>query len=123
MMKSQYAQYIFDMLKPQGHITIKALFGGYAFYNEGVIFAIIVDDQLYFKVDDETRADFEAYQSEQFIYQGKSKEVSMPYMTLPESILENSEELALWVAKACNVSLRAKKPQKTGRKKAVDCVC
>lgn len=112
-MKQQFAQYILDTLKPHGQITSKAMFGGYAFYCRGIIFGLIIDDQLYFKIDDTTRGDFEAYGSEQFVYQGKSKTVSMPYMTLPEAILENRDELPLWIAKACEVSVRhQKKPKK-----------
>ncbi len=111
-MKHQYAQYVLDTLKPHGSIVAKSLFGGYGFYRDGIIFAIIVEDQLYFKIDDITRGDFEAYDSQQFVYEGKSMTVAMPYMTLPESILENRDELPLWIEKACQVSLRSKKTVK-----------
>lgn len=119
-MKHQYAQYVLDMFKPHGPMTAKALFGGYAFYCGGVIFAIIVEDQLYFKVDELTRADFESHDAQQFVYQGKSKTVAMPYMILPESILENRDELPVWIAKACEVSVRSGKKKPSKKKKILE---
>jgi DNA transformation protein len=118
LMKNQYAQFVLDTLKPHGPITAKPLFGGYAFYCSGIIFAIIVEDELYFKVDKATSGEFEALESKPFIYQGKAKTVTMSYMTLPESILADREQLPLWIRKACEVSMRSKKvPQKSTEKK------
>jgi len=111
--KQQFLMYVLDMLQPHGPITARALFGGHALYFNGVIFAIIVENQLYFKVDDLTKEDFEAYDSRYFVYTGKTKQVTMPYMTLPESILENRDELPLWIEKAYEVSLRHKKATKS----------
>jgi DNA transformation protein len=116
-MKDQYAQYVFDMLKPHGSIRAQAMFGGYALYHEGILFALIIEGQVYFKIDDITKPDFERHGAEQFTYQGKHKMVSMPYMTLPESILEDPEELRVWIARACDVSLRAQKTKKPVKKK------
>lgn len=58
-MKDQYAQYVFDMLKPHGSIRAQAMFGGYALYHEGILFALIIEGQVYFKIDDITKPDFE----------------------------------------------------------------
>lgn len=113
-MKHQYLTYVLDMLQPHGNIISKGLFGGHGIYYNGIIFAVIVENQLYFKVDDQTRPDFEEYGSKPFVYVGKTKSVTMPYMTLPESILENRDELPLWIEKAYQVSLR----HKSGQKKA-----
>ena len=40
-------------------ITSRAMFGGWGLYQDGVIFGIIADGELYFKVDDTNRAGFE----------------------------------------------------------------
>jgi len=113
MKKNEYLLYVLDLLQPHGPITAKSLFGGYGIYCGPTIIGIIVESQLYFKVDDSTRADFEEYSSKPFIYEGKTKTVTMPYMTLPESVLENSELLPQWIETAYQVSLRHKaKPKK-----------
>jgi DNA transformation protein and related proteins len=112
-MKNQYRDYVLDLLQPHGPITARAMFGGHGIYYGSAIIGLIVDSELYFKVDDETRSDYEAYRSVPFIYEGKSKTVTMPYMKVPESILEDNEELPLWIEKALQVSL--KKPTATKR--------
>ncbi len=109
MKKNEYLLYILDLLQPHGPITSKSLFGGYGIYYGPAIIGIIVESQLYFKVDESTRADFEEYGSKPFIYEGKTKTVAMPYMTLPESVLENSELLPEWLENAYQVSLRHRK--------------
>ena len=109
MKKNEYLLYILDLMEPHGPITSKALFGGYGIYYGPTIIGIILERQLYFKMDDTSRGDFEAYSSQQFIYAGKTKSVAMPYMQLPESILENSELLPEWIEKAYHVSLRHRK--------------
>ncbi len=106
MKKSEYLLYVLDLLEPHGPITAKSLFGGYGIYYGPTIMGVIVQDQLYFKMDDTTRSDFEAHDAQPFIYKGKTKTVAMPYMQLPESILENRELLPEWIEKAYLVSLR-----------------
>lgn len=109
-LKNQYLTYIIDTLQPHGPITAKAMFGGHGIYSGKLIIGLIVENQLYFKADESTRPDFEKHDSEQLIFTDKNnKKFIMPYMTLPESILENREELPLWIEKAYQVSLRAKK--------------
>ncbi len=107
-LRKQYLVYILDVLQPHGPITAKAMFGGHGIYYGKLIIGLIVENQLYFKIDDVTREDFEQLDAEPFVYAGKSKTVTMPYMTVPESILENREELPLWIEKAYQVSVRSK---------------
>ena len=49
-------------------ITSRAMFGGWGVYKDGIIFAIIDDDQLYFKVDDQLQPEFEQLGSSPFVY-------------------------------------------------------
>jgi DNA transformation protein len=84
-------------------ITSRAMFGGWGIYKEGKIFAIIVEGELYFKVRDSNRSDFESRGSHPFTYENKGKKVTMSYWLLPEEIMENREALFDWVER----SLRA----------------
>lgn len=105
-MKHQYRDYVLDLLEPHGPITARSLFGGYGIYYSDLIIGIIIDRQLYFKVDDQLRTEFEVLESTPFVYEGKTKTVAMPYMTVPESILENSTTLPDWIKKSYEVALR-----------------
>ena len=90
-------------------ITSKSVFGGWGFYKEGIIFAIIVDNELYFKVDDVNRPDFEKLNSHQFIYeQSGGKKASMPYFQLPENIWNDRNEIYKWVEASVKASIRGK---------------
>ncbi len=94
------------------------MFGGYGIYYGQAIIGVIVDNQLYFKIDELTKPDFEAAGGEQWIYESKTKQVAMPYIKLPESHLEQRDTLSLWIEKAYEASLRKKKaPQKKKPKK------
>ena len=104
-----FVETILKKLKPHGPITARAMFGGYGIYYGDVIFALIAENRLYFRADDLNRKDYESYDSEPFTYQGMGKPVVMPYMSLPDEILENPKKLPSWINKAMDTSLRHKK--------------
>jgi DNA transformation protein len=107
--QNSFLSYVLELVSPHGPIRARAMFGGYGIYWDKVIFAIIAYDQLYFRIDEITRAEYESYGSELFVYEGKTKTVTMPYATLPIDILENPKELPEWIKRAYQVSLRHKK--------------
>jgi DNA transformation protein len=89
-------------------VTGRAMFGGLGIYSDGRIFALVDDDVLYLKVDDATRADFEAAGMGPFRPFGPEGEV-MQYWQLPEGILDDAEALAPWATKAIAVAVRARR--------------
>lgn len=112
MAKTNYRDYVLDILAPFGDITCRAMFGGYSLYRNGIIFAIIADDMLYFKVDDSNRPDFEEKASEPFTYEVKSKRVSMSYWQVPLEVMEDETQLIAWVEKAYEVGRKSVKLKK-----------
>lgn len=108
MNTQEYRDYVVDLLAPFGDVTCRAMFGGHSLYRSGVIFAIIADDVLYFKVDDSNRPDFEAMGSEPFSYEARGKRVSMSYWQVPLAVMEDGIELTQWAQKAYGVGLRTK---------------
>ena len=110
MNSKEYREYIMDSLHTFfGETTCRAMFGGHGLYKDGIIFAIIVDDVLYFKVDDTNRADFEARGCSPFTYEAKEKRVSMSYWQVPLEVIEDGTELIRWAKKAYAVSLKSRK--------------
>jgi DNA transformation protein len=109
--KARFLEYVVsEVLADVDGISSRAMFGGYGIYKDGVIFAIIADEQLYFKVDDSNRKDYEQYGSGPFVYsQGKTKSTSMSYWELPADIQEDRDEIANWVDKSYDVSKSRKK--------------
>ncbi|MEL7503827.1 MAG: TfoX/Sxy family protein [Cyanobacteria bacterium J06554_6] len=76
-------------------VTARSMFGGYGLYTEGVMFALIADTTLYFKVDNENQPDYEASCMAPFTYQGKGKHIRMSYWQLPEKVMTDPEQLLL----------------------------
>jgi len=58
-MSKEYCEYIIDQLSDWGNVTSKKMFGGYGLYYRGKIFALIIEEILYFKVDASNKTDYE----------------------------------------------------------------
>lgn len=99
----EFKDYVIDQLELLGWVTIKKMFGGAGIYYDGLIFGLLADDVLYFKVDDENRADYQKAEMEPF-QPFANKPMVMPYYEVPVDILENKERLAEWARKALKVS-------------------
>lgn len=107
---SGYAQYVLEQLGPVGDISSRSMFGGVGIYSDGLFFALIGNDQLYFKVDDSNRPDFEEVDMGPFRPYGDER--SMQYYEVPVDVLEDQDQLKVWAAKAVGVARNAKKGEK-----------
>lgn len=107
-----FFKYILTKLEPHGPITGRAMFGGYGIYWNKTIFACIVEGKLYFRVGENNRKDYEKADSQPFVYDGKTKPVVMPYMSLPDDILDDPKRLPKWIEKAREASQLAKSKKK-----------
>jgi DNA transformation protein len=88
-------------------LRARNMFGGVGLYAGDLFFALMDDDVLYFKVDDDTRAHFEALGMEPFRPGGDGGEV-MQYYEVPADVLEDAEALAPWATDAVEVARRAR---------------
>ncbi len=113
--KSGFLTYLLeDVLRDVEGVTARAMFGGYGLYKNGIVFGIIADDELYFKVDDENRADYEAHDSEPFTYEAKKgKRIAMSYWKVPADILEDPNVLPKWIDASVQASKRSKSKMKS----------
>ena len=105
MKKNNFVDYVVgDLLADVDGVTSRSMFGGYGLYRHGKIFAMIVDDVLYFKVDEASKPEFAKYGSKPFEYAAKNgKKVAMSYWELPEEIMEDKKELIRWVDRSCAI--------------------
>jgi hypothetical protein len=56
---ADFIEFLKDQLRGLGHVTSRRMFSGAGIYCDGVIFALLLRDTLYFKVDDGNRAAYE----------------------------------------------------------------
>lgn len=97
-----FLTYVLEQLEGAGPVTHKKMFGGAGLFAGGPMFGLISsEDRFYLKVDDRNRPDYEARGCEAFNpYKPESNRKPLPYMTVPEDVLEDPDELAVWARKA-----------------------
>ncbi len=108
---SEFVEFVIEQMSFINGLRVRAMFSGHGIYQDDCMFAIIVDDQLYFKADATTRGEFEAKGLSPFTYVARGKLVAMQYFEAPPEVFEETEAMHSWVQKALTVALRAKKPK------------
>lgn len=112
-----FRTYLLEQMGQIRPVTTRPMFGGLTFFAEGRAFALADDDVLYFKVDDSNRPDFVAAGMGPFLPFGDPAK-PMQYYEVPADVLEDSEQLGAWMAKAIAVAARAKAKAKPKPKPA-----
>ena len=102
-----FAEFVLDQMADIPGIGKRAMFGGFGIYRDGLMFALIADEQLYFKASDHLADDFTALGLQPLLYESRGKAVSLKYYQAPESVFEQSEQMLLWADKAYQCALRA----------------
>lgn len=113
-----YIAFVQDLLANFAPLRIKRMFGGAGIYSGDLFFAILVEDNLYLKVDDGNRAAYQARGIQPFSYEGKNgRRATMSYYPVPAELLDDPAALAPWARHAIDAAQRAAtKPARSGRK-------
>lgn len=115
MASREFADYLVEQLAPLGAVTAKRMFGGFGLYLDGLMFAIIVDDNLYLKADGENRAAYAARDMAPFVYARQGKPVTMAYHALPSEALDDRDDLLALARLAFAAALRGRRPARRQR--------
>ncbi len=100
-MPSEILPHILELMRPLKGVTARAMFGGHGIYRNGLIFAIVADGELFFKVTDANRADYEERGLQPFTYEAKNKKrVAMSYYQAPPECLDDSRFMVEWAEKS-----------------------
>ncbi|APV52279.1 hypothetical protein BWI17_04175 [Betaproteobacteria bacterium GR16-43] len=110
----EFVEHVIETMRDFGPVRTKPMFGAWGLWHGEVFFALVADDTLYLKVDDETRATFTARGLEPFVFQeSKSGEtIVTSYYQAPEESLENPREMLEWARLAYAAALRKRKKKK-----------
>lgn len=109
---AEFSEFVTEQLALFGATRTKAMFGGYGIYHDDLVFAIIVDDKLYFKADKDSINTFTKLGLLPFTYQSRDKEIAMSYYEAPPEVFEDQEEMARWAKQAYQSALKSKKTEK-----------
>ncbi len=105
-----YRDRVMQQLAQVGTIRARSLFGEVGLYADDLLFGMIVDDAIYFKVDDTNRADYEAEGIGPFVAPWSGK--PMAYYGVPDAVLTDPRRLGVWVEKAVEVARRKSKKKR-----------
>ena len=92
-----------DLLQPLGPVDARRMFGGHGLYLRGVMFALIDDDEVFLKTDEETRPRFEQAGCRQWTYSGMT---DTSYFRPPDDAHEDPEAMFPWARLALEAALR-----------------
>ena len=112
-----YIAFARDLLSDLEPLRVKRMFGGAGIYSGELFFAILVDNELYLKVDDANRADYESRGLAPFSYEMKSGRTgTMSYYPPPPEVLEERDALVQWALKAVDAARRSAAGKRPGRR-------
>lgn len=101
----EFVAHVNEQLAPLGTLTNGKFFGGHAFKHQGIQFAMVMGNTLYFCVNEHTRARYVRDGSKPFSYATKKGRVEVrKYFSVPEDLLENQAELLQWAKQAINAA-------------------
>lgn len=105
--RNEFVDYVVELMSGWAAVSARKMFGGYGLYREGLMFALIVEDELFFKTDANNVAHFERAGSRPFVYQSQTRTVQMSYWSAPVASLDSPAEMSEWCQSAFASALRA----------------
>lgn len=102
-----FVEYTVELLEKLGPVQSRSMFGGWGLYFRGRMFGLIADGQLFLKVDDVTKPDFQAAGCRPFVYEGGGKSMEMGYWTPPADAADDAYALLPWARRAVDAAQRA----------------
>jgi DNA transformation protein len=114
--RNEFVDYVVELMAGWAAVSARKMFGGYGLYREGLMFALIVEDELFFKTDTNNVAQFERVGSHPFVYQSQTRTVQMSYWSAPAASLDSPAEtksfcpgtrMGEWCQSAYGSALRA----------------
>src|SRR5258706_12340633 len=107
--RHDFVEHVGETMRGCGPVAAKAMFGGWGLYHEGLFFALIAEDVLYLKVDDDNRAQFESAGLPAFVYVTKDGDrMAMSYRQAPPEALERPAAMTEGARLGYAGALRAK---------------
>ena len=118
--RNDFVEHVVETMREFGAVSPKQMFGGWGLYHDGAFFALIIEDALYLKVDDDNRALFEGAGLSSFVYVTKDGErIAMSYYQAPPEALESPAMMTEWARSAYGAALRARSRKAVRRRKSL----
>ena len=121
-----FAEFLREQLAPLGGVAMRRMFGKTGVFCDGVMFAVVTENTLYFRVDDQNREIFkEASSFPPLNYAKGGVMIDLSFWRVPERLFDEPDELITWARAALAAARRvaakrapAAPERKTVRKKS-----
>jgi DNA transformation protein len=116
-----FAEFLREQLAPLGQITVRRMFGKTGVFCDGLMFAMVTDDTLYLRVDDDNREAFkEAEAYPPLNYGKKGRTIDLAFWRAPERLFDEPDEFVAWARLALAAARRvaAKRERSAPRRKS-----
>lgn len=117
--RNEFVDYVMEIMADWATVSARKMFGGYGLYREGLMFGLIVEDELFLKADANNAMQFERAGSQPFVYQSRDRTVQLSYWSAPPASLDSPAEMGEWCQSAYGAALRAQtvKAEKSVKRK------
>jgi len=110
---STFVENVVEQLVGVERLAVRRMFGGFGIYRAGVMFALVFDDRLYFKVNVANKPDYQEAGSAPFIYDRHSKDkaaktIALSYWEVPAHVFEDRDLMFQWMIKSYEAALQTK---------------
>jgi DNA transformation protein and related proteins len=116
---NSFAEFQREQLAPLGRVTLRRMFGATGIFCDGLMFAVVSEDMLDFRIDDHNRRAFEeAAAFPPLNYEKKGRTINLSFWRAPERLFDETNELGMWSRRALAAARRvaAKRERQLGRK-------
>lgn len=116
-----FADVLREQFAPLGHVTLRRMFGKTGVFCDGLMLAMVRDDSLYFRVDDDNRALFkEAEAFPPLNYEKGGGSIDLAFWRAPDRLFDEPEEFLIWARAALGAARRvaAKRAMPKGKSKS-----
>lgn len=101
-----------DFFAPFLRISLRRMFGGHGIYAEGRMLALEFDNEIFLKVDGETRGFFESHGATPFTYEKKcGQQAVMSYFRVPAEAYDDDRLKRACLEAALQAAQRAAPPK------------
>jgi DNA transformation protein len=116
-----FRAFLIEQLSPLGRITTRRMFGKTGLFCDGVMFAMVLDDTLFLRVDEHNRATFqEAAAFAPLSYSKRGATIDLAFWRVPERLHDEPDELVKWASAALAAAARVAAKRRSGPKRNVD---
>jgi DNA transformation protein len=102
-----FAEFLREQLAPLGRVTLRRMFGKTGVFCDAVMFGMVTENTLYFRVDDQNRVTFkEAESFPPLNYEKKGCTIDLSFWRVPERLFDEPDELVTWAQAALAAARR-----------------